>query len=185
MKNRLTRQVPDETGELVTFMSMKATAEAVGVTHATITRWRDSGLLRSLGYLKNECFVSVADAAFLRILSPKKAFELGIIKTPAAERVYRKEMYDRMQAATRPASHNYEEWESYDICYVIDAVLRGDAVKAIALHLGRTYAAVNNEVRRLRIDGDLPPIERDQSWRWKVRTLLTDAERRRLEEVTA
>lgn len=185
MKNRLTRQVPDETGELVTYMSMSATAEAVGVQIATITRWRDSGLLRSLGQLKNEHYVSVADAAFLRILSPKKAAELGIVKTPAAVRMYRQMKYEQVQAATRPASHNYEQWESYDICYVIDAVLRGDTVKDIALHLGRTWAAVNNVIGRLRTDGDLPEIERDQSWRWKIRILLTDAERKRLEEVTA
>jgi hypothetical protein len=180
----MTRLVPDDSGEFVTYLPISATAELVGVGMATICRWNDAGLLRSIGILKNAHYVSVVDASFLRVLTPQKAKELGIIKSPTRTLAKQRAYVAEVQQNTRPAAHHYEEWDSYDIGFVIDGVEAGTHVKDIAVQLGRTYFSVCCMIDRLRTAGDLPPAtDKDTTWQARVKALLTATEQDRLEEV--
>lgn len=187
MKAIVTRRLPDSEGNLVTYLPIGTTCDLVGIGRTTVSNWIQTGCVRSLdGKLGLNRYVSVLDVAKLKAMPRTRVLELGIIKTPLAVRRNGALKREEYQRKTSPAEHHREEWDSYDIGYVVTALERGETHEAIAKELGRTYAAINDQVERLRRAGDLPRrSEDDGAWRRRLPIVLHADELKEFSEVTS
>ena len=169
----LIRRFKGADGSLTTFLPTPELAELVGVAGSTVTRWAFAGCVRS-SLLRGKRYTAVVDAAKLRLTKPG---ECGEVRTPPSYLKASKDWFEQAQRSTIPtASKSGEEWDSYELCYIIDSVEDGATVEDIATKLNRTWSAVENIVQRLRQDGDLPARQKDDGWLDRTLLLLTAEE---------
>jgi hypothetical protein len=166
--------MPDENGELVTYLTSAEMVETVRVAISTIHRWSAVGLVRTTAALRGCRHYSLVDAVALRLSPP----EPGTYRCTLEDRRKTKAFHDHEAQVTNPAANNREGWDDYDRGYVAERFTLGDQIEDIALELGRTYAAVTQCIQRLRHDGELPPcnFDLDGAWLEIAMPLLTPKE---------
>lgn len=178
------RRIPDpETGKLVTYLPLFQLAAQLGISPNTLGKWARAGAVRSPGILGGHRHVAAADAVRIRMMSPKEKIAAGLHLTPADALEKSREYFQVNQRRTIPtATQRFEGWDDYDVQAVIDGILDGRPIAALAEEMERTYSGVANIVSRLRSAGELPPSspEDDGAWLVEGMELLTAEERAQL-----
>lgn len=167
----------DENGVEVTYESGGALGRLLGTSQ--LSNWANAGAVRSM-VRRGVYFYAVLDAAMLKAMTRQESLALGIMRTPEQYRRYSREYAEVATRTSMPsADHHHQEWDDYDLCFVIDAYNAGAKVAEMAKALGRSYRAITNIVDRLRADGDLPETGRGEKpgWQWSVLSMMTAEER--------
>lgn len=170
-------RIRDESGTEVTYEAGGPLGRMLGTKQ--LSNWANAGAVRSM-VRRGVYFYAVLDAAMLRAMSARESLALGLRRTPErylrGQRVWDQETC-RKTAST--ADHKHEEWDDYDLSFVIDAYNAGAKVSEVARALGRTYHGITNMIEKLRREGDLPPTGRGEppGWQWSVLGMMTSDER--------
>lgn len=177
------RRIPDDDGVLVTYLPASELHRLLGCSDSTISRWMRMGCIRTTNLLAGRRNASVADAARLQRMTPKESLALGIRRIPLSELEQQEGWTNKAQHETRKrATHHYEEWDDYDVQYLLTAVQEGVPFEKVAKTLGRTYQAVVGRVDVLKREGELERTrQRDESWWERTRAYLTPEEREAIE----
>lgn len=174
----LIRRMRDSEGNLVTYLCLHQACQVAGLSETTILRWTEQGLVRCTGRLQGGRNYAVVDIARLKLMSRNESLALGIRRTPERHIRQQHAWSDAAYQRTRPrAVYHGEEWDSYDMQFLIDSMAAGTKVTLIALALGRTYSAVENRITHLRSQGEIPAQrEEDPDWRQRTLSILTTDE---------
>ncbi len=168
---------PDVPGRYVTYLVASKLAEIIGVSGSTISRWAGLGFLRVTDPIAGARNYSVVDAARLKMMTRAEAEERGISLMPEDRLRYNQRWRESAQYRTgKRAEYSGEEWDDYDVQFVVDCVAEGRRIEVIAKALGRTYDAVSARIEVLRESGDIPPAHLDAGWLERTRLILTEDE---------
>lgn len=152
-----------------TWLPTDKLGDAVGVQRLTVYAWIKAGAIPTIKRGRRQImYAPLAEAIRLRLTPVKESLEAGVYRQPAEMRAAAREAKESCQRDTRAvATSNGDEWDSYDIAYVVEAYDRGDYIRDIAKHVGRTYTATCIRIGKLReagdIDGRRRPLD-DQAW---------------------